>query len=326
MVYWQHEFTDDQFLDFLVRMPSITHLDGNDNRDALAGPKLLHHMALQPYFMSLPFVESTIFEPIALGHTVLPALQILKVMVKQEHGILLLSALRMMKQLRSLTLDSWSECPPLMLEWMSIYCPRLEEFTVWGPARLQVTGEALVSLARGCPLLRYLNMHIGLERNHTFTDGLLDELALAVPKLEFLRLSCKLPSLSVRSLISFAINCPRLYSLDLPGIFELTNLIDEPSDIKFPFLQFLTIDHTKPAISRRRTGVDGARLERRRERVIAVLDARFPALREFEMSAGKNEFYDRVNKHLRQTRTDDVEASPCISVKEELTKAIFSKR
>lgn len=288
VIGWQNKFTDDEFLDFLVHMPSIIHLDG-DISEALSGPKLLHHIALRPNLQTLRLVESTIFQPVASGHTILPALRILNVVVKREHEKYLLPALRMLKQLRSITLDKFSVCPPLMLKWLSSCCPLLEELTVWEDC-LRVTGETLVFFARGCPILRHLNMHIGSNRDYTFTDESIEELTSLLPGLECLRLSRELPSLSIRALVSFARNCPRLQHLDLPGIFELTSLFDEPTSITFPSLETLTINHTKPATDRRLADVDGPRLERRRERVIAVLDSRFPALKTFEMLAGGNEY------------------------------------
>lgn len=312
--------TAKEFLDFFVNMPSIKHIIPRGRCYGLMDGNFIRHCLLRPNLevLCLPIGISPSWESVEKlqrnnpSCTIFPRIRSLEIAADPKTLQLILPGLKYLQNIKlRVRLD---DSPPQVgiLESLSS-SSQLESVTLYHPST--IPGDTLLYLALRCPLMRRFTVDRGSGSfDDHFTDELLDRVLSSWEHLEVLELQAQV-DLSIKSLISIALHCPCLCQLSLQTAVEIDQLQDQPKDVHFPSLIFLSL-HTITS----KDFWDHETIADFSDELIHLLRSRFPLLSQFWFQFRSSSGYDHhlfhsVIKYLDSIEHADFEGqllSPCV--------------
>ncbi|KAL2219257.1 hypothetical protein M432DRAFT_340642 [Thermoascus aurantiacus ATCC 26904] len=297
--------TEDDFLNFFKAMPSIKHLELTTGWGPLLTENVMAYLMFRPGLEKLSMGAGSLLRYSTVRQAlsenpdlvIFPHMRSLHVTAEDRALRLLLPLL---KSLQSVEIDVDDCLFPVDIARYVSSCTRLEEiFYYW--ERGALNGASLVYLAPHCPMLRRVDFSPNLGYINDISDEMIEKLASKLVHLEALKLPPIGGRITSKSLASLARHCPRLRELTMPTDVEIIELDNEPEQLHFPSLQSLSLRRitARPLESKE----DLAILQ---ERIIQLLDKRFPSLTRF--SFGPRPLHDwdsdpltaKVREHLKQ--------------------------
>ncbi|KKA16370.1 Protein kinase-like domain protein [Rasamsonia emersonii CBS 393.64] len=280
--------TKEDFLNFLQAMPSLKHLELVMGFEPCLTEDVMVYLLLRPGLEKLAIGAETVLTGSVVhksfdqtnipDEAIFPHLRSLEI-TAEDRAVRRIMPL--LKNLQILTLSILDCESPTETVRCIASCTRLEGITLSWADGEPVTGASLEHLASHCPMLRRVELEPEADATVDLSDEWFEAIASKLVHLEVLSFRVIRGAISARSLASLARHCPRLRQVEMPPELEILELDDEPDSVRFPSLETLCLGPIAPGVRRLESPEE---VERVHERIIALLDWRFPALTTFSFT------------------------------------------
>lgn len=305
--------TEDDFLNFLKAMQSIKHLELIIGWDPLLTEKVMTYLMFRPGLEKLGtghgvrWRYSTVRRALSENPDLVPFPHLRSLQVTAEDKALrLILGLPLLKNTLQRIDIAVVDCQssPVDTPRFASSCTRLEE-VIFSWEHGDLSGTSLVELAAHCPMLRRVQFESENGSIVDLSDEKIEKLASKLGHLEVLSLPAIGGTITSRSLASLARHCPRLKDLTMPADVEILQLLDEEpeQEVHFPSLQRLDLENIFTVLHPVESKEDLAVFQ---ERIIRLLDERFPSLMDFAFNPtpphghGSDPLIATVREHLAQ--------------------------